>query len=99
MKKELIFGLSLALASSVALAQEEGFGLWDTDTDGFLNEEEFGAAGVGGDFGEWDGDGDGLISEDEWGLGEEEGLTEEEGVAEEEAAFAEEEEGLAGEEE
>lgn len=67
MKKELIFGLSLALASTGAFAAEWGFNEWDGDGDGALTEEEFGAgfenAGL---FNTWDENGDGVLAEDEW---------------------------------
>lgn len=74
MKKQLILGLGLALASSGALAQEElGFDDWDTDASGAIEEQEWNAGlEENGVFGGWDANDDDILDENEWnetGLG------------------------------
>lgn len=71
MRKEIIFGLLLALGSGPALAQEDNsqaFTDWDADQSGYIDDEEFGT-GIGENdyFGAWDENEDDQITEDEFG--------------------------------
>lgn len=68
MKKELIFGIGLALASTGALAQELGFNDWDADANGVINQSEWNSGLAQNDlFGTYDANDDGVLDEQEWG--------------------------------
>lgn len=71
MMKQLIFGLSLALVSSAALAQDDGwFDDWDTDGDATITESEFNEGfGDAGLFDSWDEDDDDALADDEFSAG------------------------------
>ncbi|MDV6317488.1 hypothetical protein [Chromohalobacter sp. HP20-39] len=64
MRKEMIFGIALALASTGAFAS---FSSQDADGNGKVSKDEFyGAVSDQGKFSDWDLNGDGLIDEDEF---------------------------------
>lgn len=71
MIKQIILGLSLALASSVALAaHEQHFDDWDIDNDDVITETEFTKGfAESGLYDSWDDNDDGVLSEDEFGSG------------------------------
>lgn len=72
MRKEIIFGIAMAIGSGAAFAQDSGSGSpdmsdWDSNGDGMLTEDEFyDGVSDAGLYDDWDTDSDGLIEESEY---------------------------------
>lgn len=69
------FGAALALfltfsMSACKVAEEDGYGRWDADSNAMIDRNEFGAALTeAGYYGRWDANRDNFIDESEWSAG------------------------------